>query len=78
MEWRPSVDVFEDGNDLVVQAELPGVKREDIVVELDDDVLIIRGSKSEAKEVKQEHYHRMERSSGTFQRRIPLPAKPDP
>jgi HSP20 family protein len=72
-DWRPRCDVFEDGNELVVKAELPGVKREDIEVELDDGMLTIKGSRKEEKEVKEEHYHRMERSSGSFYRQIPLP-----
>lgn len=72
-EWRPRCDVYEDGGDLVVKAELPGVKKEDIQVELDEGVLTIRGSRKEEKEIKEDQYYRMERASGTFFRQIPLP-----
>jgi len=72
-DWRPRADVYEDGNELVVKAELPGVKREDIEVNVEAGVLTIRGTRKDEKEIKEEHFHRMERSSGSFFRQIPLP-----
>jgi HSP20 family protein len=73
MTWTPRVDVYEKDNTLIVKAELPGLKKEDVQVELDDDGLIVRGETKTESEVKEENYYRMERSLGTFYRRLPLP-----
>jgi HSP20 family protein len=70
--WTPSVDVYERDNNLIVKAELPGVKKEDIDVELTDGGLAIRGERKAEQEVKEENYYRMERSYGSFYRRLPL------
>ncbi len=77
--WAPRVDVFERNGDLVVKAELPGVNRDDIEVTLDDGDLVIRGERKTEQEVKEDSYYRMERSYGSFQRRLSLPpgVKPD-
>lgn len=77
--WSPTIDVFQDGSDLVVKAELPGVKREDVEVTLEEGDLVLKGERKEEKEVKEEHYYRMERSFGSFYRRVPLTGevKPD-
>jgi HSP20 family protein len=69
----PRVDVFEQGNDIVVRAEMPGMKKDDISVDLDQGDLVIRGELKEESEVNEEDYYRMERSYGSFYRRIPLP-----
>ena len=69
----PRIDVFEKDGSLVVKAELPGAKKEDIAVTLDDGDLVIRGEKKSESEVKDEHYYRMERSYGSFYRRMALP-----
>jgi HSP20 family protein len=71
--WTPRVDVFEKDGNLVVKAELPGAKKEDIEVTLDDGDLVVRGEKKSESEVKDEHYYRMERSCGSFYRRLSLP-----
>jgi HSP20 family protein len=71
--WAPKVDVFEKNGDLVVKAELPGAKKEDIEVTLDQGDLVIRGQKKAETEVKEEHYYRMEQSYGSFYRRLALP-----
>ena len=71
--WAPRVDVFEKGDDLVVKAELPGVKKEDIDVELEQDSLILRGERHEEHEVRNEQIYRSERSYGGFYRRLPVP-----
>ena len=71
--WTPRVDVYEKDGSLVVKAELPGAKKEDIAVTLDDGELVIRGEKKAESEVKDEHYYRMERSYGSFYRRLRLP-----
>lgn len=71
--WAPSMDVYEKDGELIVKAELPGVKKEEITVELADGNLVIRGERKAEHEVKEQDYYRMERSYGTFQRRVPLP-----
>lgn len=71
--WAPRIDVFEQGAEVVVKAELPGAKKEDIQVTLEEGDLVIRGERKAETEVKEEHYYRMERSTGSFYRRVPLP-----
>jgi HSP20 family protein len=73
----PKVDVSETGEAIHVTAELPGMKEDDIDVTLSDGNLVIRGEKKAEKEDKQKNYHRIERSYGSFQRSIPLPAEVD-
>ena len=72
--WTPSVDVYEKDNTLVVKAELPGMTKDDIEVTVEQGDLLIRGERKTEHEVNEEHYRRMERSYGSFYRRIPLPA----
>lgn len=72
-EWLPSVDVSETKNDLVVKAELPGMDPKDIDVSLSDGMLTIRGEKKQEKEEKEENYHFIERSYGSFTRSVQLP-----
>ena len=76
--WAPSMDVYEKDNQLIIKAELPGVKKEDVEVTLDDGGLLIRGERKAEHEVKEDHYYRMERSYGSFQRRVPLPFEVKP
>ena len=73
-EWAPSVDVAETDNEVVVTAELPGVEQDDVDITITDDVLTLKGEKKEEKEVKEKNYHRIERSYGSFQRSVSLPA----
>jgi HSP20 family protein len=77
--WMPSIDVYKKDGNLVVKAELPGVRKEDIEVTLDQGDLVIRGERTAERETREENYYRMERSFGSFYRHIPLPfdAKPD-
>jgi HSP20 family protein len=72
-EWLPSVDVSETKNDLVVKAELPGMDPKDIDISLSDGLLTIRGEKKQEKEEKEENYHFIERSYGSFTRSVQLP-----
>ena len=69
----PNVDVFEEKDDLVVKAELPGMDKENIEVNLTDHTLTIKGEKKKEEEVKKENYYRAERSYGTFVRTLELP-----
>ncbi len=72
-DWDPQVDMYEQGEELVVKVELPGVAREDIDVEIENGDLVIKGERHSEHEVKEEHAYRMERSFGSFYRRLPLP-----
>ena len=72
----PRIDMFEKDQNFVITAELPGVKKEDLQVELQDHALIVRGERNEEHEDKEDgdnRYYRMERSRGKFYRRIRLP-----
>ena len=73
MANMPRVDVFEREGNLVVKAELPGVKKEDIDLQITDGDLVLRAERREEHEVKEENWYRMERSSGSLYRRLPLP-----
>ena len=73
MAVLPRTDVVEKGHALIITAELPGVKKEDVRVKLEDDALVIRGETHVNEQVKDEEYVRMERSYGSFYRRLPLP-----
>lgn len=76
--WVPSVDIFEnDQHELVIKAELPDVKREDIDLRIENNMLTLRGEKKMDNEVKDEQYHRIERVYGTFSRSFALPPTVD-
>ena len=70
----PAVDLFEDKNEIVVKAELPGMEKENVEVKLTDHMLTIKGEKKKAEEIKEENYYRSERSYGSFIRTLELPA----
>jgi HSP20 family protein len=72
-EWLPSLDVSETKSDLVVKAEIPGIDPKDIDISLTNDLLTIKGEKKQEKEEKEENYHLIERSYGSFTRSIRLP-----
>jgi HSP20 family protein len=71
--WLPDMDVFDRDGKTVVRVDLPGVKREDIEVTIDGDLLTIQGHREEEKEVKEESYYCAERATGQFSRTISLP-----
>jgi HSP20 family protein len=66
--WSPVVDVAEDGNEVVLRAELPGVKQSDIDIELTGDTLTLRGERKLEDEVRKDSFVRVERAYGRFQR----------
>ncbi len=72
-EWAPSVDVLEKDGKTVIRADLPGVKREDVDVSVEGDLLTIKGCREEAKEKKGKDYYVSERASGEFCRTVRLP-----
>jgi HSP20 family protein len=71
--WIPSVDISENENSLYVDVEIPGMKKEDIKVSLEHNVLSLKGEKKQEKEFKEENYHRWERRYGSFARSFELP-----
>ena len=75
--WTPAVDIYENNDSVVVKAELPGVEKDQISVEVKDGILSLRGERKFEKEVKEESYHRIERSYGSFQRSFSLPVSVD-
>lgn len=74
-EPMPSVDIYEDGNDVVVKAEVPGMRKEDIEVKITEDILTISGVKKAEERVEKKDYHRLERSFGSFSRKLRLPSE---
>jgi HSP20 family protein len=72
-DWAPSVDFSESKDAYVVKAEIPGIDSKEIQVAVDNGVLTIKGEKKQEKEQKDEHYHRVERSYGSFSRSVRLP-----
>ena len=77
--FMPRMDTYEEDNTIVVKAELPGVKKEDVQLEMDDDNgLIIRGESHVDRQTGDHAYYRAERSAGSFYRRLRLPFKIDP
>lgn len=71
--WVPQVETFRRGDKLVVRADLPGLRKEDVKVEIENDVLTISGERREEQEEDRDGYYRSERSYGQFYRAIPLP-----
>ena len=77
-EWFPAVDIYENANqEIVLKAELPGIVREDIDVRVENNTLTLRGERKRDTEVKQEQFHRVERTNGSFSRSFSLPSRID-
>ena len=73
MTFAPRMDVYEKDGALVLTAELPGLKKEDVQVEIYNGNLVIKGESKATKEIKEEAYYRTERTFGSFYRSLPLP-----
>jgi HSP20 family protein len=71
----PSLDVYEEKDDIVVKAELPGMDKNDIEVNISDSHLTLKGEKKKEEKVEEENYYRCERSYGSFLRTVDLPAE---
>ncbi len=71
--WSPRIDVFERDNRLVTRVDLPGMKREDVSVEVTDGRLALSGERTREKEEKKDNFYRSEREYGSFYRTVPLP-----
>jgi len=72
-DWAPAIEVKQKEGKLLVTAELPGVKKEDVKVHIEGDTLVVEGERKEEKEEKREGYYHSERSYGKFYRSILLP-----
>lgn len=73
VSWMPKVDVFQRENRLVTRVDLPGMKREDVSVEVADGQLVLSGERKREQEEKTEDFYRAEREYGSFYRAVPLP-----
>jgi len=72
--WAPSVDIYENENEVVLAAEIPGVDEKDVEIKVEDNNLTLRGERKFEKETREENYHRIERSYGSFFRSFALPS----
>lgn len=75
--WTPAVDIYENNEFVVVKAELPGVEKDRISVEVKEGILTLRGERGFDRELKKESYHRIERAYGSFHRSFSLPVSVD-
>ena len=75
--WAPAVDIYETSDSLVIKAEIPGIDKKDVSIEVKDNTLRLKGTRKQEKDVKEENYHRMECCYGSFQRTFTLPATVD-
>jgi len=71
--WAPRIEAFQQGDNFIVRAELPGLKKDDIEVNLTDDAITIQGQRQQEHRAEREGYYHTERSYGSFYREIPLP-----
>lgn len=71
--WLPSVDIYEDKDRLVLEADLPGLNREDFEISVENNVITLKGERKFEKKVEGDNYHRVERSYGAFTRSFTLP-----
>ena len=76
-EWSPLVDITEDDKEYLIKADLPEVKKEDVKLTVQDDVMSISGERKYEKEEKGKKYHRIERAYGSFMRSFTLPEDAD-
>jgi HSP20 family protein len=72
--WTPAVDIYETADTILMKAELPGVAREDIQIQIDGNTLTLKGERRFARDVQEESYLRIERAYGSFHRSFALPA----
>ncbi len=75
--WNPVVDIYDTQDTTVIKADLPGMKKEDITISIEGDVLTLTGERSHDDEVKKENYYRRERAYGMFKREFTLPSTVD-
>jgi HSP20 family protein len=75
--WNPKVDIFEEDDQFVVKAELPGVEKDKIAIDINGRILTVKGDRASENEVKEKNYYRRECAYGTFQRSFTLPNETD-
>ena len=75
--WNPPVDVYETNDSIVLKADLPDVKKEEVDISVEGNVLTLRGERKREKEVKEKDFYRSERSYGAFSRSFTLPGSVD-
>jgi HSP20 family protein len=71
--WAPSVDIFEDKDRLILEAELPGMSRDDFDISVENNIITLKGERKFEKKTEGDNYHRVERAYGTFMRSFTLP-----
>ena len=71
--WNPAIDIYDSGSEVVIQAELPGIKKEDINVRVENNLLVLNGKKERTQEIDNNDYYRLERGYGSFSRSYQLP-----
>ncbi|MCK4537451.1 MAG: Hsp20/alpha crystallin family protein [Candidatus Krumholzibacteria bacterium] len=76
--WTPRVDIQEHENDFEISAEIPGMDKDEISIEVQENILTIRGEKKTEEKVAENNYHLCERSTGSFERSFTLPDNTDP
>ena len=76
-DWNPVVDVYEDNTNIVIKAELSGVDKQNIAIDVKDRILTLKGERASDTETKEENYYRKERTFGKFERRFALPGDVD-
>ena len=74
VEPIPSVDIYEEGDTIVLKSELPGITKSDLDINLTDDTITISGEKKKEEKVEKKNYYRLERSFGSFKRSFALPS----
>jgi HSP20 family protein len=75
--WSPAVDIYETDEAVILKAELAGLNKSDVTIEIKNSTLILRGERKFEKDIKEENYHRIERSYGSFSRTFSLPLTVD-
>ena len=76
--WKPTVDIYDTDDALILKVELPGVDKEKVTVDVKDNLLTLKGERAIDKEIKEENYYRRERSFGSFYRSFTLPTTVNP
>lgn len=76
-EWRPTVDTYEKDDSIMIKAELPGVKKDDVSIDVNNNVLSIKGERKDEENMEEGDYYRRERFYGNFQRAFTLPENVD-
>lgn len=76
-DWRPVVDIYDTDKSIVINAELPGVPKDSITLDVKENILTLKGERKSEEEIKKENFYRMERCFGKFERAFTLPSMID-